>query len=122
LNILVGVPDLAESLGVALLLEDFEDFRMLLHPLHEGMMVDVAEAFGETDLLLGRDFLIAEEHDEVLEPGGLDLVEGLVVEIGEVGPFDLRPERAGDRLHLDVFVGRHFASSQCAARMANSEW
>src|SRR5438132_1713173 len=99
---LVGVPDLAERLGVAFLLEDFENLRVPLHPLHKGMMVDVAEALGEGDLLLGRDFLVAEEHDEVLEPGGLDFVEGLLVEVAEVGALDLRPERAGNRLHLDV--------------------
>jgi len=45
---------------------------------------------------------MAEEHDEVLEPGGLDFVEGRLVEVAEVGPLDLRPERAGNRLHLDV--------------------
>jgi hypothetical protein len=116
------VPDLAERLGVALFLEDFENLRVLLHALHERMMVDFAEALGKGDLLPGRDFLVAEEDDQVLEPGGLDFVEGLVVERPEIGAGDFRAERAGDRLHLDTFVGSHRSSSAISDRdEANSE-
>ena len=80
---------------------------MLVHPLHEGMMVDVAEALGEGDLLLGRDLLVAEEDDEMLEPGRLDLLERLVIDLGEVDAADLGSERSGYGLDLDPTIGRH---------------
>jgi hypothetical protein len=59
------VPRLAECPRIAFLFDDLEDLGVLLHALHEGMKVDRTEALGEGDLLLRRDFLIAEEHDEV---------------------------------------------------------
>ena len=54
---------------------------------------------------VGSEGLVAEEHDEVLEPRAADLGHGLVGEVGrEVDAADLRAERAGDRQHL--MVGR----------------
>ena len=104
---LVGVPDLAERLGVALLLDDLEDVGVLVHALHEGVMVDVAEALGEGELLLGRDRLLAEEDDEMLEPGRLDLLERRVVQLAEVDAADFRAERSGDGLDFDPTIERH---------------
>jgi hypothetical protein len=51
----------AQHATVALLLDDLEDVGVRVHPLHEGVMVDLAEALGEGDLLIGRYGLVAEE-------------------------------------------------------------
>src|SRR5262249_55889099 len=97
----------AEGFGVALFLDDLEDVGVLLHALHEGVMVDLAEPLGEGDLLLGRDGLLAEEDDEVLEPGGLDLLERRIVQVGEVDAADLGTQRPGEGLYFDATIGAH---------------
>ena len=65
-------------------------------------MVDVAEALGEGELLLGRDRLLAEEDDEMLEPGRLDLLERRIVQLAEVDAADFRAERSGDGLSTSI--------------------
>ena len=70
-------------------------------------MVDVAETLGEGELLLGRDGLVAKEDHEMLEPGGLDLLERFIVQGAEVDPADFSAESAGDGLDFDATVGCH---------------
>ena len=81
---LVGVPDLAEGLRVTLFLDDFEDIGVVVHALHERVVVDFPETLGKGDLLLGRNGLAAEEDYKMLEPGGLYLLECLIVHAAQV--------------------------------------
>src|SRR5262249_23013894 len=63
--------------------------------------------------------LVAEEHDEVVEPGAADLGDdvGVTEVAGEVDAADLGAERPGDRRHretsvlTDLQVARHGAAS-----------
>ena len=71
-------------------------------PLHERVLDRLADAAGEGEELVGAELLVAEEHDEVLEPGAADLGDGLVGEVGrEVDAADLGAERARDRRDVD---------------------
>ena len=45
---------------------------------------DVPETLGKGDLLLGRDDLVAEEDDKMLEPGGLYFPECFIVQAAQV--------------------------------------
>ena len=63
------------------------------------MRLEVAEAAGEREVLLGGDVLVAEEDDLVLEQRAMDLVERLVVErLGQVDASDLGADRRAERL------------------------
>jgi hypothetical protein len=104
---LIGVPDLAECPGIAFLLDDLEDIRMLVHASHEGVMVDLAETPGECNLLLGRERLAAEEDHQMLEPGGFYFLESFIVKECEIDAGDLGTERACDGLDFDPPIGCH---------------
>src|SRR5260370_41722211 len=104
---LVGVPDLPERSGVALLLDDFEDLGMLVHAFHERVIVDFAETLGKGDLLLVRDSLAAQKDHKMLEPGGLYFFERFIVQDTQVEPGDFSAERSCNRLDFDPPIGCH---------------
>ena len=70
------------------------------------MHLQRAEALTEAIVLFGREFLVAEEEHLVFQPCGVDLGEGGVVEIAEIGAAHLGAERARKRPHLNAAV-RH---------------
>ena len=80
-------------------------------PLTNGYSTGSPMRRGEREERRRVERLVAEEHDEVLQPRPPDLGHGLVGQIGrEVDAGDLGAERAGDRLHRDRPVhtlGRH---------------
>ena len=74
-------------------------------PRHERVLDRLADAPGEREERRRAELLVAEEHDEVLEPRPADLGHRLVGEVGrEVDAADLGAERAGDRRHRDRAV------------------
>ena len=100
------MPDAAEVHRLVRELRDRDDLGEAVDALHERVLHRFADATGEGEELLGLEELVAEEHDEVLEPGPADLGHRLVGEVGrEVDAGDLGAERAGDRQHLDGAVG-----------------
>ena len=59
---------------------------------HERVHLEVAEVAAEGDVLVGRDVLVAEEQDLVVDEGLLELGEGRVVErLGQVEPVISAP-------------------------------
>ena len=65
------------------------------------MCVDVAPAPGERHLLVGRDLLVAEIDDAVIEQRPADLGEGRFVHLDHVDAANLGPAGAGNRQGLD---------------------
>ena len=55
----------------------------------------------EGELLVRRDALIAEEDDAMVKHRLVDAFEGYVVErLGKIHAVNLRPQGAGNRLHI----------------------
>ncbi len=78
---------------------------MLLHPLHRGMDVELAEMLAE--MLEGRhvDRLIAEEDDAVVEKRLVDVVDLAVGQrLLQIDARDLAADMRGEPLHLDRFI------------------
>src|SRR5436190_1784752 len=82
-------------------LDDRDDLREPLDPLDERILDDLAEPLGEAQEVRGRQRLVAEEDDAVLEPGLADGGHGIVVDLARIDASDLRAERAGDGTDLD---------------------
>src|SRR5215470_7899378 len=77
----VRVPDLARHSLRHLVRVDDEDLRVAFHQSRRGGMdVKLAEASAEGLVLIGREVLIAEEDDPVVDQGVVDLLEGGVVQ------------------------------------------
>ena len=110
------MPGLAEGARIPLLLDDLEDIRILIHALDKGVVVDLAEPLGEGDLLLGRELLVAEEDDEMIEPGVIDLGERFIVDVCEIDAADQGAAGAGDGLNLDASIGCLDPSRGCHGR------
>src|SRR5690606_38371756 len=84
---------------------DLEDLRIVVHALHEGVQMNFAPALGEGELTLRREVLVAGEDDEIVEQGGADLAQHLVVQLlRKIEAVDLGAEGAGDRVDLDVAI------------------
>ena len=75
-----------------------EDFRVVGQPRFLAhVMLEHAEAAGEGDLLFRREFLVAEEHDLVVEEGRGDLGESIVVErLRQIDAADFRAQVFAD--------------------------
>ena len=94
------------------------------------MLLQVAEATREGQLVLGGDVLVAEEDHLVLEEGALDLGEGGVVEVGQGDAADLGAERGAEGAYTDAVeaelldplaLGAHLGSgSEVADRHGSS--
>jgi hypothetical protein len=64
------------------------------------VIVELAEAAAEGDVLLARDLLVAKQQDAFLEEGAVDLVElGVAERLGEIDAGDLGAEGVGKRSH-----------------------
>ena len=63
-------------------LRDRDDLGEAVDALHERVLDRLADAAGEREELVGPEDLVAEEHDEVLEPRPADLGDRLVDEVG----------------------------------------
>ena len=99
----VAVPDAAEVHRLVRELRDRDDLGEAVDALHERVLDRFADATGEREERLGLEDLVAEEHDEMRQPGAPDLGDGLVDDIGrEVDSADLGADRAGDGQHLDA--------------------
>src|SRR6185503_12573907 len=98
----VGVPQPAEIDLLVLELDHRRDLRKALETLHERIFDRLAEAACEFEKLRGRQRLLAEENDKVLEPRGANGRDGLVAEVvSKVDAEDLRPKRAGKRADVE---------------------
>ena len=87
-------------------------------PLTSGYSAGLAEALGQRQQLLRRELLIAEEDHDVLEQGGAQLLDRVVVErLGEIDAEDLGAERAGERADFQTGSGhqRHGRSPRGAS-------
>jgi hypothetical protein len=83
------------------------------------MIVELAEAAAEGDVLLARDLLAAKQQDAFLEESAVDLVElGVAERLGEIDARDLGADCIGKRSHGK----RHQKSSQrdCRKRCAQA--
>src|SRR5260221_7830237 len=101
----VGVPGIAEILGLMRLLDDLEDLRMAVETPDEGVVARLAEAASDCHEVVERECLVAEDDDEMVEEGAMDFRARLVDLLArEVDPRDLGAERAGQRPHLDLLV------------------
>ena len=70
------------------------------------MRLEVAEAAGECEVLLGGDALVAEEDDLVLEQRAPDLGDGLVGEVvAQVDARELGADRRAERLNAEMVIG-----------------
>ena len=76
------------------------------------MEVDVAPSPREIQLLLGGDVLIPEEDDKVLKESGPDLGEGVLVDLRQIDPVHLGPQRTRNRLHFNAAILRHGVSPE----------
>jgi len=100
------VPEAAEIDPLVLELDHRGDYRKALDPRDERVFDDLAEMSGEGEKALGRQFPVAEENHQMVEPGMPDRSDRAVVEIlGKIDPGDLGPERAGNRTDLQRTVG-----------------
>ena len=107
----VGVPQPAEIDLLVLELDHRRDLRKALEPLHERIFDRLAEAAREREELRGLERLVAEEDDEVFEPGGADRRDRLVAHVSaEIDPENFRAERAGERTDVER-VGCHGGNS-----------
>ena len=69
------------------------------------MQVDLAPAARETELLLGRQLLVAEEDHAVVQQRGADFRQHIVRQIlGQIDAIDHGAERAGDTVGFQVTV------------------
>ena len=85
--------------------ESLDDFRMIVERLVERVQMNAAESLGEREMMLRCEVLVADIDDMVLQPGAVDLVEGIVVDrLRQVDPANFRAERAGEPMHLDLLV------------------
>ena len=72
------------------------------NPFTNGYSMALAEAPAEGEELGGRQALVAEEDDEVLEPGAADRPDRLLAGVpGEVDAGDLGAERARDGMNAE---------------------
>ncbi len=96
------MPDAAEVDGLVRQLAHGDDLGEALDALDERILDGLADAAREREEAFRRELLVAEEHDEVLEPRGADRGDDVVVELRrEVDARDLRAERARDRNDRD---------------------
>ena len=82
---------------------DDEDLRMIgQQKLLEHVNLQRAETAAEGDLLLGRDALVTEHQQSVIEMGTMDTSEIDVVQrLGQVQTDDFRPQRGIERANLE---------------------
>ena len=71
---------------------------MALHPGAVRVLVEVAEAAREGELIVWDELLVGEHEDEVLEECPMHLVKGRVVECPQVD-VDLGADQSGERRH-----------------------
>ncbi len=97
------MPDLSgHPLGILVRVND-EDFRMSLDEAGGGRMdVELSEATAEGLVLLGRQVLIPEEDDAVVDQTGVNVLEGPFVErLREIDTADHRADMGRELLRAD---------------------
>src|SRR5438874_592816 len=97
----IGMPDAAEVHALVLELLHFDDLREPGNALHERILDRPADALRKGHVLRGRERLVAEEDDEVLEPRRADLAHLPVAELAQINAADFGAERAGNALYLE---------------------
>ena len=81
---------------------------MLVGLVSGRMQVEFSEAAAEGEVLLHRQRLVAEEDDQVVHPGGVDLLRlAIAKRPGQVHARDFCPNDRGDLAHFDRFVGHY---------------
>lgn len=70
------MPHPPEIHRLVLPLQHADDLRVPLDPLDERVLDWCAQEAGESEELCGREALVPEEEDLVLEPGGADVFGG----------------------------------------------
>src|ERR1700712_1231815 len=99
------MPVLADDLAVARLAADVDDLRIGTDALVVRVDEDVAEAAGGGLVPIDVEGLVTEEDHALGEQRLADFANRPVVEfLGHVDTVDLGPDRAGDRLDLDMCV------------------
>jgi hypothetical protein len=96
----VRMPDLGERAFLAAVL-NVDDRRVSLEVREDRVDQQGAEALCERDLLVGRQLLVAEDEDMVLEESRADFGDLSFVEIRDVEVIDLGSERARKRDAVD---------------------
>jgi len=87
-------------------LDHWRDDRKIGQALHEGVFDRFAEAFGQRHLLRRGHRLVAEEDNQVFQPGLPDFGDFRVGQVlREIDAADFRAERSGDRPDLNMPVG-----------------
>ncbi len=112
----VGVPALPVRARTVLVGVDFHQ-RGLARLVRRGRMdVQLAEQPAESQMLLRRDVLVAEEDDDVLGQRPVDLVHRPVGQrLGEIDAIDLRADDRGQLVDADRFI-----RLRCAGIMPNA--
>ena len=99
------MPAAAEIALLGRLLDDVEQEREVVHALHEGIVVGLAEARADIHQVLRRQFLVADRDHLVVEERLVDLSPVVIVHGAQVDTGHLRAQRAGDRRHGDAVAG-----------------
>ena len=84
-------------------LRDGDDLRVAVDAAHERVLHRLADALGKGEELVGPEVLVAEEHDEVVEPRAWRIAAMVVVGkvTGEVDAADLGAERIAEGHDLE---------------------
>jgi hypothetical protein len=99
------VPVVAEVLSLVGLLDHLRDQRKTLHALGERVLAWLAEFAAHAHDVGGGEVLPADRDHAVLEKGLAQLLpHRAVIAVLEIGPVDLRAERAGDGAHFHGLV------------------
>ena len=85
------------------LLDNLDEFGKAVDTMHERVLLEATEATRKRDLLLGREGLVSEEQDEMIQIGVMQCSPGPVVEFpGEVDPRHFRADGRGIGAYSEV--------------------
>ena len=99
----VRVPEMAEIDDLVGLLDDLYEFGKAVDAMHERVLLEATEAARKSDLLLGREVLVAKEQDEMIEVGVVQCGPRPVVERpGEVDSHHFRADGRGVGMYDEV--------------------
>jgi hypothetical protein len=86
------------------------------------MEMDLAQAFGEGDLLIRCDVLIPEEDHAIVQPSVMDFLEDLVAQIGQIDIADLSAQSAGDRFYGNMLIVHMLSPNKPAFSQRKAAW
>src|SRR5580704_11188921 len=95
------MPDAAEIDFFVLQLDHRSDLREPVEAFQERVFDRLADAAGKGQKLRRGQALVAEEDDEIIEPGAADCGDGGFVQLAEIDAENLRADRPGERADFE---------------------